>query len=121
MHKLIVMSAVYRQTSNKAKRPETETGSKDSLGAMFDRGRQVDSSNQMLWRQNPRRLDAESLRDAVLAVSGKLNLERGGPGFRDFNYTEAYAPIYDYVTPTHRSYGDGAFIVLSYAPRRIDS
>jgi len=59
----------------------------------------VDAQNRLLWRQNPRRLDAESLRDAVLAVSGKLNLERGGPGFRDFNYTEAYAPIYDYITP----------------------
>ena len=45
------------------------------------------------------RLDAESLRDAVLAVSGKLNLERGGPGYRDFTYTEAYAPIYEYITP----------------------
>ena len=59
----------------------------------------IDSANRLLWRQNPRRLDAESLRDAVLAVSGKLNFERGGPGFRDFDYTEAYAPIYDYITP----------------------
>jgi hypothetical protein len=53
----------------------------------------------LLWRQNTRRLDAESLRDAVLSVSGKLNRERGGPGFRDFKYTEAYAPIYEYITP----------------------
>ena len=34
----------------------------------------------------------------MLAVSGKLNLAAGGPGFRDFKYTEAYAPIYDYIT-----------------------
>ncbi len=99
MHKLIVMSAAYRQTSKRAKQPETETGDIGRLVSTFERGRQIDSSNQLLWRQNPRRLDAESLRDAVLAVSGKLNLERGGPGFRDFKYTEAYAPIYDYVTP----------------------
>jgi hypothetical protein len=59
----------------------------------------ADSSNRLLSHQNPRRLDAETLRDTVLAVSGKLNLARGGPGYRDFNYTEAYAPIYDYVTP----------------------
>jgi hypothetical protein len=59
----------------------------------------LDSSNRLLWRQNPRRLDAETLRDTVLAVSGKLNLARGGPGYRDFHYTEAYAPIYDYITP----------------------
>lgn len=59
----------------------------------------LDSRNRVLWRQNPRRLDAESLHDAVLAVSGKLNIERGGPGFRDSKYTEAYALIYDYRIP----------------------
>ncbi len=79
VHKLIVMSKAYRQKS---------VGSVPS-----------DGSNRLIWRQNPRRLDAETLRDTVLAVSGKLNLTRGGPGYRDFNYTEAYAPIYDYITP----------------------
>ncbi len=83
MHRLIVTSAVYRQASTSA------NGKASAL----------DAQNRLLWRQNPRRLDAESLHDTVLAVSGKLNLERGGPGFRDFNYTEAYAPIYDYITP----------------------
>lgn len=82
MHKLIVMSAVYRQQS----------------AAMNDKAGNLDSSNRLLWRQNPRRLDAESLRDAVLGVAGTLNLAMGGPGFRDFKYTEAYAPIYDYTT-----------------------
>ncbi len=90
MHKLIVMSAAYRQqsgfgfsrTSDAAKAAAT-----------------LDSANRLLWRQNPRRLDAESLHDAVLAVSGMLNPAMGGPGYRDFNYTEAYAPIYDYITP----------------------
>ena len=83
MHKLIVMSAAYRQAST------TANGKASAL----------DAQNRLLWRQNPRRLDAESLHDAVLAVSGKLNPQRGGPGFKDFNYTEAYAPIYDYMTP----------------------
>jgi hypothetical protein len=83
LHKLIVISAAYRQTS-------TTTHEKASA---------LDAQNRLLWRQNSRRLDAESLRDSVLGVSGKLNPERGGPGFRDFNYTEAYAPIYDYITP----------------------
>ncbi len=81
MHKLIVMSAAYRQQS-----------------ATPDAKPSNDSSNRLLWHQNPRRLDAESLRDAVLSVSGKLNPEKGGPGYRDFRYTEAYAPIYDYIT-----------------------
>jgi hypothetical protein len=82
IHKLIVMSGAYRQIS---------TGSS---------GAKLDSGNRLLWRQNPRRLDAESLHDAVLSVSGKLNPVMGGPGYKDFNYTEAYAPIYEYITPT---------------------
>jgi hypothetical protein len=40
------------------------------------------------------------LHDAVLFASGKLNLAMGGPGYRDFKYTEAYAPIYEYTTPS---------------------
>jgi hypothetical protein len=81
VHKMILMSQTYRQ---------------HSLGVRGEDG--VDESNRLLWRQNPRRLDAETVRDAVLKVAGTLNLARGGPGFRDFDYTEAYAPIYDYVT-----------------------
>jgi hypothetical protein len=89
MHKLIVTSAAYRQQSGYG------SVRNDTAKAAAT----VDSANRFLWRQNRRRLDAESLRDAVLAVSGKLNLERGGPGYRDFKYTEAYAPIYEYITP----------------------
>jgi len=88
-HKLIVMSKAYRQ----------ESGFGFSRIDAAKAAATFDSSNRLLWRQNPRRLDAETLRDTVLAVSGKLNLARGGPGYRDFNYTEAYAPIYDYITP----------------------
>jgi hypothetical protein len=58
----------------------------------------IDADNRMLWRQNARRLDAESLRDATLAVSGALNPEMGGAGYRDFKYTESYAPLYEYIT-----------------------
>jgi len=83
VHRLIVMSATYRQSSL----------TQDPKAAALD------SSNRLLWRQNPRRLDAESLRDAVLAVSGKLDLAMGGPGYKDFDYVEAYAPIYNYVSP----------------------
>ena len=83
VHRLIVMSATYRQSSL----------------AQDPKAAGLDSSNRLLWRQNPRRLDAESLRDSVLAVSGKLDLTMGGPGFKDFDYVEAYAPIYNYVSP----------------------
>ena len=57
-----------------------------------------DSSNRLLAHMNPRRLDAESLRDAVLATSGCLNLASGGPGYQDFIYEDAYAPIYRHIT-----------------------
>lgn len=83
IHRLIVTSRTYRQVS-----------SPGNVAA-----NNVDAQNRLLWRQSPRRLDAESLHDAVLTVTGKLNLERGGPGFRDFRYVEAYAPIYEYITP----------------------
>jgi hypothetical protein len=83
MHKLIVMSATYQQQST----------------SQNDIARRLDSTNRLLWRQNPRRLDAESLHDAVLSIAGTLNPAMGGPGYRDFHFTEAYAPIYDYLTP----------------------
>ena len=41
----------------------------------------ADPENRLLWRANRRRLDAECLRDAMLAVSGELRLEMGGPTF----------------------------------------
>ncbi|MCY2962334.1 MAG: PSD1 and planctomycete cytochrome C domain-containing protein, partial [Planctomycetota bacterium] len=40
----------------------------------------IDAENRWLWRMNRRRLDAEALRDALVAVSGKLALQTGGPG-----------------------------------------
>ncbi|WP_395743172.1 DUF1553 domain-containing protein [Prosthecobacter sp.] len=83
LHKLIVMSSAYRQQSV----------------VKNDGASRVDAQNRLLWRQNPRRLDAESMHDAVLSTAGTLNPAMGGPGYRDFNFTEAYAPIYDYITP----------------------
>jgi mono/diheme cytochrome c family protein len=41
-----------------------------------------DPDNRLLWRYNRRRLDAESLRDSLLWVSGKLDLQEGGPAVR---------------------------------------
>jgi mono/diheme cytochrome c family protein len=81
--RLLLTSRAYRQ---------------DSRYGQDAPGIAVDAGNRLLWRQNPRRIEAEAVRDAVLAVSGKLNPQRGGPGFEDFTYEEAYAPIYRYVT-----------------------
>ncbi len=96
MHKLIMMSVAYQQRSDGVK--ENGIIGNESLRPA-NTPSLLDSANRLLSHQNPRRLDAESLHDAVLAVSGTLNLEMGGPGYRDFKYTEAYAPIYDYLTP----------------------
>jgi hypothetical protein len=84
MHRLICTSATYRQRS---------------ANAAAGKAQSVDAGNRLLWRMNPRRLDAESVRDTVLAVSGKLNAEMFGPGYRDFDYAEEYAPVYKYITP----------------------
>lgn len=43
----------------------------------------ADPENRLLWRMNRRRLDAEAIRDALLTVSGKLDLTAGGPGIAD--------------------------------------
>jgi hypothetical protein len=83
VHRLILNSRAYKQSS-----------------ASHERGASMDAQNRLCWRQNARRLDAESMHDAVLFASGKLNLAMGGPGYRDFKYTEAYAPIYEYLTPS---------------------
>src|SRR5438105_9171412 len=45
---------------------------------------------------NRQRLDAESLRDAVLAVSGQLDLRPGGPGFELFRFKDDHSPVYDH-------------------------
>ena len=80
LHKLLVMSETYRQSS-----AEEEEKAK------------IDSSNQWLWRMNRRKLSAEEMRDSVLSVSGKLNLEMGGPGFYLFNLEQtAHSPHYYY-------------------------
>ncbi len=63
----------------------------------------IDESNRWLWRQNAKRLDAESLRDALLAVSGQLDPAMFGPGFREFDYKEEYAPVYTYVTKAEQA------------------
>ncbi len=89
IHRLIVTSQTYRQASYRD-RNKSRQGEKDP--------EIVDSDNHLLWRMNARRLEAEAIRDAVLSISGKLNKKMFGPGYRDFEYKEAYAPIYIYKT-----------------------
>ncbi|MFN7919490.1 MAG: DUF1549 and DUF1553 domain-containing protein [Bryobacteraceae bacterium] len=80
LHRLIVTSATYRQSSaNRANAAK------------------IDADNRLLWRMNRTRLDAESVRDSVLSVAGKLDLTMGGPGVQMFWFKNDHSPIYDYA------------------------
>src|SRR5262249_38382562 len=79
LHRLIVGSATYRQAS----------GNRAGWA-------KIDADNRYLWHMNRQRLDAESLRDAVLAVSGWLDLRMGGPGFELFRFKDDHSPVYDF-------------------------
>jgi hypothetical protein len=86
LHKLIVTSATYRQSS---------APRKDALAK--------DADNRLLWRFKPHRLEGEAVRDTMLSASGLLNPEVGGKGFsdykiRDFNGTAYFEP-FDPVGP----------------------
>ena len=74
LHRLILTSATYQLAS----RPAPDA-SADEL-EVWDQLEQADPDNRWLARANRRRLEAEAIRDAMLAVSGELNRTRGGPG-----------------------------------------
>jgi hypothetical protein len=46
---------------------------------------------------NRQRIDAESIRDSVLAVSGTLDNRMGGPGFELFRFKDDHSPVYDHT------------------------
>jgi hypothetical protein len=79
LQRLIMTSATYRQGGYAG-------------GSAADKRRAIDPDNRLLSYRRPVRLDAETLRDAILAVSGILNPERGGPGIKP--------PIPEYVQVT---------------------
>ncbi len=91
IHRLIYTSATYRQQSGSV--------SVANAAASANRGRELDADNRLLWRMTPRRLDAESLRDAVLTVSGKLNRQMFGPGrLSRLRVPRRVRPAYRYIT-----------------------
>lgn len=82
LHRLILLSATYQRQSQ----------SSDAVAAS------TDADNRLLWRMNRRQLDAESFRDAVLQISGRLDLEMGGPGIQQFIQSKGpqATPLLDY-------------------------
>ncbi len=78
LHREIMLSSTYRQSSHFRKVAEER-----------------DPENRLLWRFSPRRLEAEVIRDALLATSGELNRAREGPGFRPFEIRTFNTHFYD--------------------------
>ena len=89
MHRLIMTSKAYRQSS-----------------AFRQSAARIDGDARLLWRFPPRRLSAEELRDSLLISAGKLDVVRGGPGFRLFQYLQdnvaTYLPLDQHGPETYR-------------------
>jgi len=94
LHRLILNSDTWRQDNQ----PDPE--------AM-----RVDSASRLLWRFPTRRLEAEGIRDAMLAASGVLNLEeKGGPGFSAFEVEQENVRHYH----PRKSYGPNEWRRMIY-------
>jgi mono/diheme cytochrome c family protein len=82
LHRLILNSETYRQSfrHNDLRAPN------------------LDAQNLLLWRMNSTRLDAESFRDSLLQISGRLDLTMGGPGVEQFTSSKGQqdTPNLDY-------------------------
>ncbi len=82
LHRQILLSSTYRQA------------------ARFDaRSATTDSDDRLLWRYPARRLEAETIRDAMLLSSGELNSRMAGPSFRPFKLTVFNSNFYDLNDP----------------------
>jgi hypothetical protein len=97
IHRLILKSTTYRQSSE---------ARNECLA--------VDANTSLLWRFPPRRLEAEAIRDSILAAGSKLDLRMGGPGFSFFeandNYVRVYAPRKEWTPDTFRRMVYGTLI-----------
>lgn len=65
LHRMILTSKAYRMAS--------------SGGVLSEANRKIDPENRFFWHQNPRRMEAETIRDSVLYQAGLLDLTMGGP------------------------------------------
>jgi mono/diheme cytochrome c family protein len=66
LHRLILTSKAYRQSAHR-------------LAPEIEQARAIDPENRLLWKRTVQRLDAEEIRDAMLATSGELGQALGGP------------------------------------------
>lgn len=102
LHRLIVLSATYRQSSHI---PNASAGKHP---------REVDAGCRLLWRFPSRRLEAEAIRDCMLQVSGSLDERMGGPGYHLWEYSG-----YVIVFKPKAKLGAGEFrrMVYQFKPR----
>jgi hypothetical protein len=98
LHRQIVLSATYRQS-----------------GRIDPQAVAADHQNRLLWRMAPRRLEAEALRDAILAVSDQLDRKMSGPGYYLWEKNTNYVTVF---TPKEKL-GPGEFrrMVYQFKPR----
>lgn len=82
LHRLILTSNTWKQSS----RPRAEC-------------LKVDADNRWLWRARPHRLEAETIRDMALAVSGTLNSQIGGPPYQDFKTFSFNSQFFEMIDP----------------------
>jgi mono/diheme cytochrome c family protein len=80
-HKMMMTSTVYRQQSERMRIAVRGVENEDIAipHSKLHTPHSIDADNRLLWRMNLRRLDAESLRDSVIAVSGQADYTMGGP------------------------------------------
>ncbi|MEM7010980.1 MAG: PSD1 and planctomycete cytochrome C domain-containing protein [Verrucomicrobiota bacterium] len=107
IHKLIVDSATYRQSS-----------------MLSEQNAEIDPDNTTYWRWNPRRLESEAIRDSMLAVSGKLDRKPGGPSDdpqKNSTRRSIYLRQHRDRFPNQQMLFDGAGGVVSCAHRRVST
>ena len=104
LHRLIVTSSTYKQSSRN-----------DSKNAL------TDADNQFLWRMERSRMDAECVRDAILQITGKLDLKMGGPSMQYFKMTPGphVTPVVDYTKFDWDSPGAGRRSVYRFTFRTL--
>ena len=84
MHREIMLSATY------------------ALSTRFSEANyRIDPESRLLWRYRPRRLDAEALRDSILQVAGKLDLEAGGASFKLDDESNLRRTVYGFISRRH--------------------
>jgi hypothetical protein len=97
LHRLMVLSATYRQSSS------MDAPSADGPSTA-DKSATSDPSNRYLWRMNFHRIEAEAVRDSVLAAAGRLDHTRGGAEIPEAEtQTNLRRSVYFRNTPNDKS------------------